>query len=72
MKRPNFHGLMCAENLRSRNLKLRKRILYLHGVLFRTTENEPEMWEDHKQKNQDSTLPLPVQSLINLLCGLWH
>jgi hypothetical protein len=52
---------MCAENLISRNLELRKHIPYLYGVLFRTTENEPEMWEDHKYKNQDSTVPLPVQ-----------
>jgi hypothetical protein len=39
---------MFAENLRSRNLKLRNLIHYLHGVSIRTTENEPEMCEDYE------------------------
>lgn len=45
---PNFHGLKCVKNLNSRNLKLRKFILYLYGVLSWTTKNELKMWENHK------------------------
>jgi hypothetical protein len=50
--------LKCGKNKKSRNLKLRKIIQYLYGVLAGTTKNVPKMWQNLNQEtsNQDNTV----------------